>query len=87
LEDTVTISASEWSQRRELELAVLLYLSVNGPAKWCALYLHFEQEKTSDIAGALCDLAVMKYIATTDDNVTAITQRGAEHLQRAKSNL
>jgi hypothetical protein len=74
--------------RREFERAVLRYLSVRGPTKWCDLYLHFvEQEKTSDIAAVLNDLAVMKYINTTDDNVTAITQRGTEYLEQSKWNL
>jgi hypothetical protein len=78
-------SLSAWSQRRALELAVLLYLSTNGPTQWCALYTHFKQEKLSDTACSLCDLALMKYIATNEDGIAAITERGQRHLEQSKS--
>ena len=35
----------EWSHCVELQLAVLLYLSMNGPMPWIDIYTHFEKQE------------------------------------------
>lgn len=43
----------EWARQRELQHAVLLYLTVHGPTNWDQLHLHLNKDATGEVGTAL----------------------------------
>jgi hypothetical protein len=74
--------AQEWSQSKNLQNAVLRYLSVNGPKPWGEIYALFEQQESgASISEALRRLVARKAIAIIG-GLTTITALGIEQLER-----
>ncbi len=68
---------------RELQLSVLLYLSMNGPSLRSEIYMRFEkQESRASLTHAVRSLMKSKSIAMMPDHTMTITAFGTEQLRR-----
>ena len=74
-----------WAARQRLLLAVLQYLTTNGPTKWATIYLHFDPDGTGEIGGALRHLAWCHHISI--DGTTARSLQEAPSNSRTKPRL
>jgi hypothetical protein len=68
-----------WARQRELQHAVLLYLTVHGPTNWDQLHLHFNTGTTGEIGTALYHLAQWLHI-TVEDNLVNVSPSGTARL-------
>jgi hypothetical protein len=68
-----------WARQRELQHAVLLYLTMNGPTSWDKLNRHFDKGATGEIAQALNHLTRWKRI-TVVGNIVKVPASGTARL-------
>jgi hypothetical protein len=68
-----------WVRQRELQHAVLLYLTVHGPTNWDELHLHFNKGATGEIGTALYHLAQWGHVVI-EDNLVKVSPSGTARL-------